>query len=172
MSRELLGAVRIRPGAAADLPRLNELYNHYVARTPATFDITPITLPEREAWFRHFADQGPHRLLVAEDRAAVVGFACSKEHRAKEAYATSVETTVYLSAETLGRGIGTHLYTRLFALLESEDVHRAYAGITLPNEASIRLHENLDFHEIGTYDEIGRKFGRYWSVRWFEKRLP
>lgn len=171
MSGELEGAVRIRPGTAADLPGLNELYNRYVAGTATTFDVTPISPSEREAWFRHFAERGPHRLLVARDRTGVIGFACSKQFRPKEAYATSVETTVYLAAEALGRGIGTRLYTGLFEALEAEDVHRAYAGITLPNEPSIRLHRKLGFRGIGTYDEVGRKFGRYWSVGWFEKRL-
>ena len=171
MSRDLHEAVRIRPGTAADLPRLNALYNHYVARTPNTFDITPIALPERERWFRRFGDRGPHRLLVAADRAGVVGFACSAEFRGKEAYATSVETTVYLANEALGRGTGTRLYSELLSALEAEDIHRAYAGITLPNEASVALHQKLGFREIGTYDEVGRKFGRYWSVRWYEKRF-
>jgi phosphinothricin acetyltransferase len=172
MSRDLQEAARIRPGSAADLAALNELYNHYVVQTPATFDVTPITRPERELWFGHFDDRGPHRLLVAEERGRLVGFACSKEFHARAAYATSVETTVYLAAEAFGRGTGTRLYTKLFELLEAEDVHRAYAGITLPNEASLALHRKLGFAAIGTWDEVGRKFGRYWSVCWLEKRLP
>jgi phosphinothricin acetyltransferase len=171
MSRRQQDATRVRPGAAADLPGLNDLYNHYVTHTTSTFDVTPIALPEREAWFRHFGERGPYRLLVAENRAGLVGFACSKAFRTKEAYATSVETTVYIATEALGRGIGTRLYTELFDSLEAEGIHRAYAGITLPNEASVSLHRKLGFHAIGTYHEVGWKFERYWSVQWFEKAL-
>jgi phosphinothricin acetyltransferase len=164
-------AVVIRPGASADLPELNQLYEYFVTHTPVTFDVTPAAPAEREHWFGQFPDRGPHRLLVAAQGSRIVGFACSKEFRAKEAYATSVETTVYLAPGAVGRGIGFRLYSGLFEALAGEDLHRAYAGITLPNEASIALHRKLDFREVGTYDEVGRKFDRYWSVQWFEKRL-
>lgn len=171
MSRSRQDATLIRPGTAADLPRLNELYNHYVTHSASTFDITPIEASEREAWFENFGERGPHRLLVAHGGDGLVGFACSKEFRAKEAYATSVETTIYLASEAFGRGIGTRLYTELLDSLGEEGIHRAYAGITLPNQASVALHRKLGFRAIGTYHEVGFKFERFWSVRWFEKRL-
>jgi phosphinothricin acetyltransferase len=79
---------------------------------------------------------------------------------------------VYCAAEATGRGVGSSLYTALFAALADEDVHRAYAGVALPNDASIALHERHGFRVIGTYAEVGRKFGRYWDVRWFERPLP
>jgi phosphinothricin acetyltransferase len=60
------------------------------------------------------------------------------------------------------------LYEALLDALRVEDVHRAYAGLALPNPASVALHERFGFREIGTYREVGRKFGRYWSVRWYE----
>jgi phosphinothricin acetyltransferase len=73
--------------------------------------------------------------------------------------------------EWTGHGIGRMLYERLFAALAEEDVHRAYAGITLPNPASVGLHERFGFTRIGVFTHAGRKFGRYWDVVWYEKQL-
>jgi len=162
----------IRAGEPADLPAINAIYNRFVVETPVTFDVDPVSEPERARWFGQFARSGPYRLLVASRDSAVVGFACSKEFRQRKAYETSVETTIYLDLDHVRRGIGLRLYTALFDVLADEDLHRAYAGITLPNTASIALHERCGFHAVGTYDEVGRKFGRYWSVGWYEKALP
>jgi phosphinothricin acetyltransferase len=101
----------------------------------------------------------------------ILGYATSSPYRAKPAYSTSVEVTIYLAPDAGGRGIGTLLYKALFADLATEDVHRAYAGIAQPNEASTRLHERFGFRPVGTYQEVGRKFGRYWDVAWYEKEL-
>jgi phosphinothricin acetyltransferase len=84
---------------------------------------------------------------------------------------TSVETSIYLAPEATGRGMGTDLYAALFAALAEEDLHRAYAGVTLPNTASVALHRKFGFRSIGVYREVGRKFGKYWDVEWFEKPL-
>ena len=103
--------------------------------------------------------------------AGVLGYATSSPFRPKPAYSTSVEVSVYCAPEAAGRGIGTLLYKALFEALEGEDLHRAYAGIAQPNEASARLHARFGFRHIGTYEEVGRKFGRYWDVAWYEKKL-
>ena len=70
-----------------------------------------------------------------------------------------------------GHGIGRAMYDELFARLGTEDVHRAYAGITLPNDASVALHERSGFHRVAAYTEVGRKFGRYWDVIWLERPM-
>ncbi|MET9802570.1 N-acetyltransferase family protein [Streptomyces sp. NPDC006368] len=100
-----------------------------------------------------------------------LGYATSSPFRPKAAYSTSVEVSVYLAPEAVGRGIGTLLYDRLFGALADEDVHRVYAGIALPNDASVRLHARFGFRHTGTFTEVGRKFGRYWDVAWYEKDL-
>jgi phosphinothricin acetyltransferase len=111
-------------------------------------------------------------MLVADDPAAgVVGFACSGRHRAKEAYDTTVETSVYCRPDCVGRGLGTLLYTSLFDALAGQDIHRIVTGIAQPNEASNALHRRLGFQIIGTYSHVGRKFGRYWDVLWLERPL-
>jgi phosphinothricin acetyltransferase len=108
---------------------------------------------------------------VAEEAGRVVGYACSVRFRPKSAYSTSVETSVYLDPDLKGRGIGARLYATLFDRLRGEDLHRAYAGVTRPNPASVALHLRFGFRSVGIYREVGRKLGRYWDVEWFEKPL-
>ncbi|RZU15160.1 GNAT family N-acetyltransferase [Streptomyces sp. BK239] len=165
--------VQVRPGVEADLEALTELYNHYVRETPITFDTVAFTVEERRPWLLSHPEDGPYRLMVAVDAGSqeILGYATSSPHRPKAAYSTSVEVTVYVAAGAGRRGVGTLLYEALFEALAGEDLHRAYAGIALPNEASTRLHERFGFRYIGTYREIGRKFGRYWDVAWYEKEL-
>jgi phosphinothricin acetyltransferase len=165
--------ILIRPGVEEDLAALTALYNHYVRETPATFDTEPFTPQERRPWLLSHPEDGPHRLLVACGGAdgQILGYTTSSSYRAKPAYATSVETSVYIAPHAVGQGLGTLLYARLFELLRGQDLHRAYAGIALPNDASVRLHERLGFASTGTHREVGRKFGRYYDVGWFEKPL-
>ncbi|WNI15902.1 GNAT family N-acetyltransferase [Actinacidiphila sp. ITFR-21] len=165
---------QVSPGGEDDLESLTDIYNHYVRETPATFDVTPVTVDERRPWLLSHPENGPHRLMVARapgPRGRILGYATSSPFRARAAYATSVETSVYLDPDVRGGGIGTLLYERLFQALTGEDVHRAYAGITLPNEASVRIHQRFGFRQVGVYEEVGRKFGTYYDVAWFEKRL-
>lgn len=161
----------VRPAVEDDLQRLTDIYNHYVLNSQATFDVEPRTVDQRRSWFAHYADKGPHRVVVADDDGYLCGYATSSPFRERAAYATSVETSVYCDPGYIARGIGSALYARLFDEIATEDVHRAYAGISLPNEASIKLHERFGFMKIGEYTEVGRKFGRYWNVAWYEKRL-
>ncbi|MFG2791216.1 GNAT family N-acetyltransferase [Streptomyces sp. NPDC048419] len=165
--------VQVRPGAEADLEALTDIYNHYVRETPITFDTAVFTSEERRPWLLSHPEDGPYRLMVATDgdTQEILGYATSSPYRTKHAYATSVEVTVYLAAHAGRRGIGTLLYQALFEALADEDLHRAYAGIALPNEASTRLHERFGFRHLGTHREVGRKFGRYWDVAWYEKEL-
>ncbi|WP_033285687.1 GNAT family N-acetyltransferase [Streptomyces sp. NRRL F-525] len=169
--------VQVRPGVESDLDALTDIYNHYVRETPITFDTVPFAPEERRPWLLSHPEDGPYRLKVAVDGTfqgnsqRILGYATSSPYRAKPAYSTSVEVTIYLAPDAGGRGIGTLLYKALFESLADEDVHRAYAGIAQPNEASTRLHERFGFRYVGTYGEVGRKFGRYWDVAWYEKEL-
>lgn len=165
--------VQVRAGTEADLDALTELYNHYIRETAVTFDTTVFTPEQRRSWLHSHPEDGPHRLLVARDvrSALILGYATSSPFRPKAAYSTSVEVSVYCAPDAAGRGIGTLLYKALFEALDGEDLHRAYAGIAQPNEASARLHTRFGFRHVGTYREVGRKFGRYWDVAWYEKDL-
>lgn len=161
----------IRDAASGDLGPITALYNHYIEKTAITFDLAPYTPEQRRPWLAQFAARGRHRLLVAESEGVLRGYAGTMRFREKAAYETSVETTIYLAPDAVGRGLGARLYAALFAALAGEDLHRAYAGITLPNEASIRLHERFGFRPVAHYREVGRKHGRYWDVVWYEKDL-
>jgi len=161
----------IRPARDADLPRLTEIYNHYVVTSPATFDLAPKTVAERAEWLAQFAETGRHRLLVAEENGIVAGYAGTTRFRAKPAYSQTVETTVYCAPDARGRGLGIALYTALFEALGTEDVHRIVAGYVPPNPASARLHARVGFRPVGTFTEQGYKFGRYWDVVWLERPL-
>src|SRR5690242_834237 len=91
--------VQVSPGGEADLAALTDLYNHYIRETAITFDVTPLTPDERRPWLLSHPEDGPHRLLVAREAGSpekILGYATSSTFRPKAAYATSVETTVYL----------------------------------------------------------------------------
>jgi phosphinothricin acetyltransferase len=164
-----LTALVVRRAERRDLARITQIYNHYVETTSITFDVQPYSEQEREPWFAQFAASGRHQLFVAESAGRVIGYAGSLQFKPKQAYETSVETTIYLAPDACARGIGPRLYEALFTALRGEDVHRLLAGITLPNEASVRLHERLGWKLVGTYTEVGRKLGRYWDVGWWER---
>ena len=161
----------IRPAEAKDLPRIVDIYNHYVETTAITFDVERYEVEARKPWFAQFASHGPHRLFVAEQAGVVVGYAGTTSFRPKRAYDTTVEATIYCAPDATGRGLGNALFGVLWKTLEGEDLRCAMAGITLPNEPSIKLHERFGFQLSGVMHEVGRKLGRYWDVAWYEKRL-
>jgi phosphinothricin acetyltransferase len=166
-----LADVVVRPAVCADVGAVNDVYNEYVAQSHATFDVEPTTPEWRQEWFGHYGSTGRYRVLVAVADERVIGYASSSRFRPKPAYETSVEVSIYLMGDAVGRGVGTRLYKSLFESLSGEDVHRAYAGISLPNPASVALHERFGFRKVAHFSEQGRKFGRYWDVAWYEKPL-
>ena len=173
--------ILVRPATEDDLPALTDIYNRYIVTTPITFDLRPLTVDERRAWFVEHSHGGRHRLLVATEdsvddvgnagRSQAIGYATSSRFRPKAAYDTTVESSVYCRADVVGRGIGAALYRALFDVLKNEDINRIVAGVTLPNPASIALHERCGFRQVGTLSSVGRKFDRYWDVAWFERPL-
>ncbi len=162
---------RIRPIEAGDLAELTRIYNYYITVTAITFDVEPYTAEGRRPWLESFDTAGPHRCFVAEVDEAAVGWASSGQFRTKAAYDSSVETSLYLDPQATGMGLGTRLYQTLLASLANSDVHLALGGITLPNPASVALHERFGFESVGVFREVGWKQGRYWDVQWFQKQL-
>ena len=166
------GPPRIRAARLEDLPALTDIYNHYVIHTAITFDLVPFAPEERRSWFDAHETTGRYRLLVgtdADDR--IIGYATTSPWRPKAAYQTTVESSVYCDPTTVGRGYGRALYGALFDAIAHEDVHRIVAGVSLPNPASIRLHERCGFERVGVFPAVGRKFDRYWDVAWFQRPL-
>lgn len=163
--------ISVEAGSEADLPGIVAIYNHYVEHTHVTFDLDPVTVDGRREWLSNFRTAGPHRIVVAHAGDAVAGYATAGPWRPRPAYAPSIETSVYVAPEYVGRGIGGKLYEALFGALRGQDIHRAYAGIALPNPASVSLHEKFGFVRAGLFTEQGRKFSRWWDVAWYEKPL-
>lgn len=117
-----------------------------------------------DEWFLQFNQNGRHQAYVAVQNQQVLGFTYSQKYRPKAAYITSVETTIYLTEEAAGNGLGKRLSTHLLEKLQSQDVHRAYAGVALPNAASKALHISLGYKQVGQFSQVGRKFETYYDV--------
>jgi phosphinothricin acetyltransferase len=154
-----------------DAGALLALRNHYIAHSFATFDEAPLRLPQARDWIAGFGATGPHRLLVARDGGRLLGFCSSQPYRAHPAFARTIETSIYVAPDAAGTGVGSALYRRLFAELAGLGLHRAVAGIALPNEASVRLHARMDFRPVGVFDEYAHKNGRAISSQWMQRTM-
>jgi phosphinothricin acetyltransferase len=163
--------VAIRRAERDDLGALTDTYNYYVRETPITFDIVPRSLAQRQQWLDGFASTGRYQCFVAVKNGAVRGWASSHRYNERAAYDTTVACGIYLAPDATGQGLGRRLYATLFEALAGEDIHRLFVGITLPNEASVRLHLAMGFQPAGIYPQVGRKFGRYWDVATYLRPL-
>jgi phosphinothricin acetyltransferase len=163
-------SVLIRPAVLADLPRLVDIFNHYILNSHATFGTEPFTVESRKPWFDSYG-QDRHRLLVAESEDGILGYTTSSPYQSRPAFDFTVETSVYLHPGKRLAGIGSKLYTALFEALTTQPVHLALAAIANPNPASIALHRKFGFEEVGTFKEYARKNGVWISSTWFQKPM-
>ena len=159
----------IRQAKPSDAEQLLEIYRPVVENTTASFELVPPSADEFS--IRIAAAIEHHEWLVMEDADRLTGYAYATPHRVREAYQYSVETSVYVHADCRVKGVGKKLYKALFVSLQSRDFHNAYAGITLPNDASVALHESLGFEPIGVFREIGFKHDDWHSVSWWQRRI-
>ncbi|HZX29639.1 MAG TPA: arsinothricin resistance N-acetyltransferase ArsN1 family B [Telluria sp.] len=162
--------IQLRSAGAADAPALAALYNHYVEHTPITFEELPVAAADMAA---RIASVQEHGLpwLVLEDGGAILGYAYVTPWRARSAYRHSVESTVYLAQAAHGRGHGKRLYTQLLADLHAGGLHTVIGGIALPNQASVALHERLGFRQVAQFQDVGRKFGQWIDVGYWQLML-
>ena len=163
--------ITIKHATVADLAVINDIYNHFINHTAVTFNVTPWTAKEREQWYQQEIINTPYHLLVAKYDDQVVGFVYNGVYNKKAAYATATELTVYKALNCQIRGVGAALYQHLLEIIEQEGYHRAYALITLPNPASIALHQKFKFKQVGVLSEVGRKFDQFHDVAILEKCL-
>ena len=154
----------IRTASCADAVVLREIYRPYVETTAISFELEVPTVAEFEQRIEA-ALQG-WSWLVAEVDSEPVGYAYGTAHRARQAYRYSVETSAYVHENHQRRGIARLLYTRLIDELRARGFGNAYAGITLPNDASVAFHRSIGFEPIGVFPKVGRKFGRWHDVAW------
>ncbi len=149
---------------------MRAIYAPYVERTAISFELVPPTVEEFARRIRKVLDGG-WAWLVAESERRCVAYAYGSVHRERPAYRWSVETTVYVQDDFQRRGIARELYAALFPVLAEKGFCNAFAGVALPNDASVGLHRSVGFEPIGTFRAVGRKFGRWHDVAWFQRRL-
>ncbi|MBN1965348.1 MAG: N-acetyltransferase [Anaerolineae bacterium] len=159
-------AALIRFATADDAAPVLDIYRPVVEGTPTSFETEVPTLAEMQA---RIATTQPW--LVCEIGGVVAGYAYAGPFRKRAAYQWSVEVSAYVHADYRRRGVGTALYTALFTLLRAHGIVNAYAGISLPNPASVRLHESVGFTPVGVYRGVGYKFGQWHDVGWWELAL-
>jgi phosphinothricin acetyltransferase len=160
---------RIRLATVADAAAVAAIYAPFCESTVVSFEYRAPS-PEEMAR-RILAITVQHPWLVLTDDEVVAGYAYAGPHRERAAYAWSVDTAVYVAPGHRRRGVGTALYSRLFHILRLQGYFNAYAGVTLPNEPSIRLHESVGFTAVGVYRRVGYKLGAWHDVAWFELAL-
>jgi phosphinothricin acetyltransferase len=166
--REAAEAI-IRAVTPADAPALAAIYNHYVLNTIITFEETPVPDEEMARRIRKVTARFPW--FVAEQDGAVTGYAYVNTWRTRAAYRHSVESTVYLRPDAVGRGLGRRLFETLIAECRERGLHTIIGGIALPNPASIAMHRRLGFHEVARFREVGRKFNRWIDVAFWQLML-
>lgn len=172
LSPSAVGGIAIELATEDDLPPIVDIVNYTAAHSIATFATRPISVADRRDWFQRFAATGPYRALVARDGDKVLGYACTQQYRDHEAFRETVEVSIALDAGARGRGIGTRLYRALFESLAGEPVHVVVAGIALPNDGSVALHQKFGFTDVGVFRDYAVKNGQYISSLWLQRILP
>jgi phosphinothricin acetyltransferase len=159
----------IRPATMDDARAIAAIYNHYIAHSIVTFEEQPVKPAEMARRIRSVVASLPW--LVLDQNGVIVGYACAAQWRARSAYRYSVETTIYLDTRFAGQGLGERLYRALLDDLRGRNLHRAYGVISLPNPASVALHEKCGFTKVGHLAEAGWKFDKWVDVGYWELRL-
>ena len=159
----------LRLADAADAGQIQAIYAPIVSGTAISFELEP---PAVEQICQRIEDTLAYfPWLVCERAGGVLGYAYAGRHRARAAYQWSVDVSVYVRADLRRSGVGRALYTSLFEILVLQGYFNAYAGIALPNPASVGLHEAMGFKPVGVYREVGFKLGAWHDVGWWHFRL-
>lgn len=162
--------MNIRSATGEDADSITSIYNHFVLTTSVSFEEAPVPAQEMA---RRIADVQAAGLpwLVAESDGVVAGYAYATKWRVRHGYRFSVETSVYLAPDSVGKGLGSALYRVLLDQLRAGGYHLAIGGIALPNDASVALHEKMGFEKVAHFKEVGFKFGRWTDVGYWQLRL-
>ena len=156
----------IRPVEPEDAAALRALYNHFIRHSIVTFEEEPVSVAAFRARIENNSETYPW--LVCDLDGEIAGYAYASPWKARHAYRFSVETTMYVAPDQHGKGIGTALYKQMIGNLEARSVHALMAGIALPNDASVALHEKMGFEKVAHFKEVGWKFDRWIDVGYWE----
>lgn len=160
--------MHIRPATEADLPAINDIYNHYVLHSTCTYQTEPATMEERRAWFV----RGPkHPVRVLEENGVVVAWHSLTPFKTREAYARTVENSIYVSNDHLGKGFGRIMLEDQLATAKALDHHAILAVICASQTPSLKLHESYGFDKVAHFREVGFKFSRWLDVIIMEKLI-
>jgi L-amino acid N-acyltransferase YncA len=165
-----LGSIQVRPARAEDAAAIASIYNHYIETSIATFEEEAVAAEDMQGRLARVSDAG-YAWLVAEGETGLLGYAYSGQWNPRSAYRYSVETTVYVVSGAGAMGVGTLLYSELFSLLRAANYRVAMAGISLPNDASVALHEKFGMEKVAHFKEVGYKFGRWIDVGYWQVSL-
>jgi len=159
----------IRAALTSDSTAISEIYNYYIANTVITFEEQLVSASDMQARIINTNNDKLPWLVIENENNEVIGYAYANKWRTRSAYRTSVEITVYLDNKAKGKGLGKVLYQALFNDLEQKNIHAVIGGITLPNEASVALHEKFGMEKVAHFKEVGYKFNQlldvgYWQV--------
>jgi phosphinothricin acetyltransferase len=161
--------VRIRLAHDGDAAAIAAIYRPVVENTTISFETIP---PDRDEMSRRLSETMiEYPWLVCERDGLVAGYAYATRHRVRAAYQWSVDTSVYIDDRHKRSGVGRGLYQSLFAILAAQGFCNAFAGIALPNPASIALHEAMGFEKLGVYRDVGFKLGEWRDVGWWQLQL-
>jgi L-amino acid N-acyltransferase YncA len=159
----------IRMARVSDAAAIAEIYAPHVTDSPASFELVPPDAHEMAQRMKKVLERTPW--LVTEEYGRVLGYAYGSKHREREAYQWSIEVSAYVRTDVQRGGVARGLYEKLFQILVRQGFYSAFAGITLPNPASVGFHEALGFRKIGVFHKIGFKFGEWHDTGWYERAL-
>jgi len=155
----MLGDLIVRRATRADAPAINDIYNHYVRTSTATFDTVEMSLEDRTVWLTHHGDE--HPVYVVEHAGEVVAWGSLSRWATRAAWRRTVEVSTYVAASALGRGIGPILLQALVDAAQDQGHHAVIAQISSDNLPSLKMGERAGFEHVGTLREVGYKFDRW-----------
>jgi len=159
-----------RPATPADAAAIAAIYNWYIEHTVITFEVDPVAAAEMAR--RIEAVLAAHEWLVLEQGGELLGYAYAGSFHARAGYRYTAESTIYLRHGLEGQGFGTSLYSELLRRIFARGCRQLIAGIALPNEPSVRLHEKLGFVKVGHLTRVGRKFERWIDIGYWQLEGP
>ncbi|MCD8044188.1 MAG: N-acetyltransferase family protein [Tannerellaceae bacterium] len=155
--------MHIRNVLKDDAPEICRIYNYYIENTCISFETEPVSAKEMETRIQDVLNAGfPY--YVAEVNNKIVGYVYIHTWHSRRAYDTTKEMTIYLDKDERGHQYGTKLYEYLLSRINTEDTHVLIAGITIPNDASVKLHEKFGFRQVSHFKEVGYKFNEWRDV--------
>jgi len=161
--------IKIREAQTSDAAAITDIYNYYVRETLITFDLDEVPITFFEEKIPKLKQNYPFIVATIDD--IVIGYAYASQWKQKQAYKHTAESTIYMHPDNTSKGIGLRLYNALLSSMPLFDLVTAIGGITIPNDASVRLHEKLGFEKVAEFKNVGFKFDQWINVGYWQKHV-